>query len=241
LTEQFRHKDLDFINILDKIRTNEAGPKELFLLSKRLNESIDNFDKPTKLYTHNINVDEVNSYELSKIQEKEMVYHMSSKGSSNLVRALKKSCLAPEDLRLRTGAVVMFVKNNFDEGYVNGTLGKIIGYDRSRPIVKTKSGLEIIVSPAKWKIEEEDKIVASISQFPLRLAWAITVHKSQGMSLDVAEIDLSKAFEYGMGYVALSRVRSLEGISLLGLNEISLRVNPEVVEKDIEFQRLSEA
>ena len=239
LTEQFRHKDLDFINLLNKIRTNEAGPKELFLLSKRLNEPIDNFDKPTKLYTHNISVDEVNSYELSKIQEKEMVYHMSSKGSSNLVRALKKSCLAPEELRLRLGAVVMFVKNNFDAGYVNGTLGKIVGYDRSRPIVKTKSGLEIIVSPAKWNIEEEDKIVASISQFPLRLAWAITVHKSQGMSLDVAEIDLSKAFEYGMGYVALSRVRSLEGISLLGLNEMSLMVNPDVVEKDLEFQRLS--
>ena len=204
LTEQFRHKDLGFINILNKIRTNEAGEEELFLLRKRLNEPIGDFAKPTKLYTHNANVDAVNDYELSKISEKQTVYNMSSKGSYNALNFLKKSCLAPERLRLKIGAVVMFVKNNFDAGYVNGTLGKIIGYDRGRPIVKTKGGAEIIVSPAKWNVEEEGKVVASISQFPLRLAWAITVHKSQGMSLDVAEIDLSKAFEYGMGYVALS-------------------------------------
>jgi len=239
LTKQFRHKDNKFIHILNKIRTNEAGEKELLLLKERLNETIKGFSKPTKLYTHNTNVDAVNSYELSKINEKQTVYNMSSSGSSNLVKVLKKSCLAPEKLRLKVGAVVMFVKNNFDAGYVNGTLGKIISYNRGRPVVKTKSGLEIIVSPTKWNIEEEGEITASITQFPLRLAWAITVHKSQGMSLDVAEIDLSKAFEYGMGYVALSRVRTLDGIKLIGINEMSLTVNPKVVKKDKEFREVS--
>jgi len=239
LTEQFRHKDLEFCNILNKIRTNQAGEEELFLLNKRLNETIGDFDKPTKLYTHNANVDSVNDYELSKISEKQTVYNMSSKGSYNAVNFLKKNCLAPERLRLKIGAVVMFVKNNFDAGYVNGTLGRVVNYNRGRPIVRTKSGEEIVVLPTKWNVEEDDKVVASISQFPLRLAWAITIHKSQGMSLDVAEIDLSKAFEYGMGYVALSRVRTLAGISLIGINEMSLRVNPEVAEKDIEFQEKS--
>ena len=96
-----------------------------------------------------------------------------------------------------------------------------------------------MASPESWAVEDEGKVLAKISQVPLRLAWAITVHKSQGMSLDAAEIDLSKCFELGMGYVALSRVRSLDGIKLMGINEVALRVNEDVVKKDKEFRELS--
>src|SRR6185437_13037883 len=92
-----------------------------------------------------------------------------------------------------------------------------------------------------WKIEEGGKELASITQVPLRLAWAMTVHKSQGMSLDAAVIDLSRAFEYGQGYVALSRLRTLAGLHLLGLNERALRVHPLAVEKDEQFRAASEA
>jgi ATP-dependent exoDNAse (exonuclease V) alpha subunit len=149
--------------------------------------------------------------------------------------------MAPEELKLKVGAVVMFVKNNFDAGYVNGTIGKVISFeDNDYPIVETKAGNWIIASPAGWNIEEDDEVIASIRQFPLRLAWAITIHKSQGMNLDVAEIDLSKAFELGMGYVALSRVRTLNGIRLMGINEFSLKVNQTIVEKDCEFRALSD-
>ena len=103
-----------------------------------------------------------------------------------MVEALKKSCLAPETLRLKIGAKVMFVKNNFEEGYVNGTLGTIVkcGYEEIR--VKTLSGKIIDVDRTSWVIEEDGKLKAEINQYPLRLAWAITVHKSQGMSLDSA-------------------------------------------------------
>jgi len=135
----------------------------------------------------------------------------------------------------------MFVKNNFDAGYVNGTLGKVIDYDDNEyPVIKIKSGRKIIASPSSWTIEEDDKVIASIKQIPLRLAWAITVHKSQGMSLDTAEIDLSKSFECGMGYVALSRVRTLDNIKLMGINQLALKVNSEIVEKDKEFKELSQ-
>jgi len=137
--------------------------------------------------------------------------------------------------------MVMFVKNNFEAGYVNGTLGKVIGYDDNKyPIIETTSGRNIMALPATWNMEENNEVVASVRQIPLRLAWAITVHKSQGMSLDAAEIDLSKSFEYGMGYVALSRIRRLDNIKLIGINQIALRVNPEIVEKDKEFKKLSE-
>jgi ATP-dependent DNA helicase PIF1 len=91
-----------------------------------------------------------------------------------------------------------------------------------------------------WTIEEDGKIKAQIKQYPLRLAWAITVHKSQGMSLDAAEIDLRSPFAPGMGYVALSRVKSLDGIRLMGLNHKALLVNEEIIKFDKELREISE-
>jgi hypothetical protein len=93
---------------------------------------------------------------------------------------------------------------------------------------------------ANWTIEDDGKVLAEISQYPLRLAWAITVHKSQGMSLDAVEVDLSKSFEPGMGYVALSRVRTLRGLTILGINQNALRVHPEVLEFDHHLKEMSD-
>ena len=240
LEEQFRQDDLEFINILNQIRDNKAGEEELNLLRKRLFKSVDYSVRPTKLYTHNLDVDAINNYELGRIAKDEMVYRMSESGPKELTDFLKKSCLAPLELKLKIGAIVMFVKNNFDSGYVNGTLGAVLDFnEEGYPVVKTKNGLTIIAAPSSWNIEEDDRVIASIRQIPLRLAWAITVHKSQGMSLDAAEIDLSKSFERGMGYVALSRVRTLSGIRLMGINQLAIKVNQRVVEKDKEFKSLS--
>ncbi len=133
----------------------------------------------------------------------------------------------------------MFVKNNFEEGYVNGTLGEVVKCGFEKIKVKTLSGKIIDVERETWVIEEDGKIKAEICQYPLRLAWAITIHKSQGMSLDSAVVDLSGSFEKGMGYVALSRVRSLAGLFLKGLNHMALKVNEDVLEMDKKFRTLS--
>src|SRR3569832_272558 len=126
--------------------------------------------------------------------------------------------------------------------FVNGTLGKVTSFSSSgAPVVKTRSGKKIVAEPMEWPLEEDGKVKAKLVQVPLRLAWAITVHKSQGMSLDSAVIDLSQAFEYGQGYVALSRVRTLDGLFLLGFNERALEVHPEVLEKDSGFREQSYA
>ncbi len=200
----------------------------------------------TKLYTHNIDVDSINDAALVRMGGYESTYEMTTRGKKPLVESLKKSCLAPDKLRLKKGARVICVKNNFEEGYVNGTLGVIVscGYGvdpviRTAPTPDHPDGRTITIAKMSWTIEDDGKMLAELTQYPLRLAWAITVHKSQGMSLDSVEVDLSRAFEPGMGYVALSRVRTLAGLKILGINEMALRVNPAVLEYDRHLQELS--
>ena len=238
LEEQHRHSDQKFLELLNALRRRENLVAVKKILTNRLNKEVALNIKPTKLYTHNVNVDSYNNLELSRISGETRVYKMHTSGLLNLVEKLKAGCLAPENLELKVGAVVMFVKNNFKEFYANGTLGKIIGFDDDSgfPLVETVSGDIIQAKREVWPIEDSSGVVASISQIPLRLAWAITVHKSQGLSLDCAEIDLSRTFEYGMGYVALSRVRSLSGLKLLGFNDLALEVNEKIITFDEELQ-----
>jgi len=230
LEEQHRHDDTTLLSVLDEIRSGvvSTSTQEMFeeMNGLRRKSKI----TPTRLYTHNVDVDAVNERELEKLPGDIFEYEMNTRGKANLVASLCKSILAPENLRIKKDAVVMFVKNNFEEGYVNGTLGRVVGFEGDAPIVETHSGKRIYVTPASWEVEDDGKVLASVEQLPLRLAWAITVHKSQGMSLDAAEIDLSKSFVPGQGYVALSRLRNFEGLTLLGLNKMALTVDPYVLE-----------
>jgi ATP-dependent exoDNAse (exonuclease V) alpha subunit len=239
LHEQHRQTDDACIKVLNDIRGNRVSEETLMPLRRRYQKEPKVSIPPTKLYTHNVDVDAVNEEEIEILDGEEEVFEMTSRGRAPLIEALKKSCLAPEKLRLKIGARVMFVKNNMEAGYVNGTLGKVVAFENGMPVVETARGVRITAQPMSWIIEEDGKMKAEITQVPLRLAWAITVHKSQGMSLDAVEVDLSKSFEKGMGYVALSRVRTLDGLKLLGLNKIALEVNPEVLEFDKELLGLS--
>ncbi len=241
LTEQHRQQDEILTDILNNIRSNDLGEKHYEHLSSRIGAELKDKRKATKLYTHNANVDNENFNELSQIKDEEKIYKMTSSGSDILVEILKKSCLAHEELSLKIGAEVMCIKNNFEEGYVNGSRGKVASFNESSgyPIVELYNGKRITISPMVWVIEENNKIKASLTQLPIRLAWAITIHKSQGMSLDNAEIDLESTFAYGMGYVALSRVRTLSGIKLVGFKPESLQVDPMVLEFDQELKNES--
>ncbi len=234
LEEQHRQDDEAFVRLLNNIRDTEVSEESYELLQSRFQKESTLKVRPTQLYTHNIDVDTINDAELAKLPGVVHEYRMTDSGKEHIVATLKKSCLAPERLRLKKGAQVMFVKNGFEQGYANGTLGTIIDFDMmGNPVVETAKGKRIAADKVDWKVAEENRVLASIEQLPLRLAWAITVHKSQGMSLDAVRVDLSKSFEPGMGYVALSRVRSLAGLTLLGLNDVALRVHPEVTELDV--------
>jgi len=243
LREQYRQDDKDFLKLLSAIRENKFGEQHLVHLRKRKIEYNQAPKGLPKLYSHNIDVDRVNSEMLAKLPGKSNAFEMTTQGARPLVDTLIRGCLSPEILELKIGASVMFTKNSSKGVYANGTLGTVQGFvgDDGYPIVVTNSGQRVVVEPSDWLLEEGGTTLARITQFPLRLAWAITVHKSQGMSLDGAVMDLSSVFEFGQGYVALSRVRRLSGLHLLGWNQRAFEVHPDIVAKDMDFKTTSES
>jgi len=242
LTEQYRQKDHKFLEVLAAMRSNRCDDSHRNLIRTRIFPPENMPEDVPRLFPHNANVDQINSRRLAKLPGQLFSFRMEAAGPKPLVEFLRKSCLSPEFLELKKGAAVMFTKNNQQGKFVNGTLGKIIGFGTAsgQPVVETRDGNKITAEPVEWAIEEGGRKIAKISQIPLRLAWAITVHKSQGMTMDGAVVDLSAAFEYGQGYVAFSRVRTLAGLHLLGINDQAFMVHPEVLEKDFEFRILSE-
>lgn len=244
LSEQHRQEDDAFLNVLSAIRSAKVTLEHRALLKKRYIDSRSSLsNKITTLFPHNANVDRINERELTKLKGDSRVFDMYGTGSQAVIASLARSCLSPEHLMLKIGAKVLFTKNNLEQGFVNGTIGEVISFEGSEnvPIVKTVNGRTIEAEPMEWAVESEGRVLGKIVQVPLRLAWAITVHKSQGMSLDAAVMDLSQSFEYGQGYVALSRVRTLEGLHLLGINDRALEVHPDTLEKDAGFREESEA
>lgn len=239
LTDQYRQEDELLLSLLGSIRRNEIEEDHYTLLQEQTSIAYEHLE-PTRLYTHNADVDAVNAAKLKELPGTARNYTMQGTGRKPLIESLTKNCLSPQVLTLKEDAMVMFTKNNFEAGYVNGTLGRVVAFDEGLPVVETADGIRITVKPVSWEVVEEKKVLASIEQLPLRLAWAITIHKSQGMSLDAAEIDLSKAFVYGQGYVALSRVRTLDGLKVLGMHPNALQVDPRVVEQDKRFHAESE-
>jgi ATP-dependent DNA helicase PIF1 len=244
LHEQHRQGNDPLLVILNDIRSGTAGEHTKVPLRTRYKKEPQGATKATKLYSRNLNVDAINERELASIPGQEKIFTMVMRGPHFLVEGLKKSCLALEQLKLKIGAEVMFIKNDTSARYVNGTRSVVVGFDKSEegwPIVRTYDNKTIMAYPEEWKYEDNGVVSATLTQVPLRLAWAITIHKSQGMTLDTAEIDLGDAFEPGMGYVALSRVRSLNGLKLMNLNEMALKVHPKILQQDKGFQDSSTA
>jgi ATP-dependent exoDNAse (exonuclease V) alpha subunit len=243
LSEQHRQEDPRFLSVLSSIRAADPDPTTVSVVLSRETDLEGLEEDLPRLFTHNVDVDRLNQEKLDALPGAPKRFVMNGTGAPPLIEALKRGCLSPELLVLKEGAVVMGTKNIPALGLANGTLGTVMRFEHvtNYPIIETHDGRTITVAPVEWAVEEGGKARAKIMQVPLRLAWAITVHKSQGMSMDAAAIDLSRAFEYGQGYVALSRVRSLEGLHILGWSESALIVHPQIVAQDEEFRDASES
>lgn len=234
LMEQHRQDDEAFLAILNALRAGDIRRHHAEALLERVNSPLDHEEAVTELHTVNVDVDKINATKLAAIEGLAHNYSMLTTGAENYVATLKRSCLALEVLTIKKGALVMAIKNSPERKYVNGSLGIVTGFEKltDYPIVEFRNGKTVTIKPESWELRDGDKKRAGLSQIPLRLAWAITVHKSQGMTLDAARIDLRRAFVEGMGYVALSRVKRLSSLSLLGINRMALRISDEALRID---------
>lgn len=236
LEEQYRAEDLRLQAILNALRAGNLKQVHLDQLLSRTRQRAS--DGVTRLYTTNADVDELNQRELAATPGDSHFYMRTSRGRWGAIVSLQRNVLAPELLELKLGVIVMAVKNDPAGRYHNGSIGNVIDFtSEGFPVVNFKH--PTVVYPDEWELRSGDRITAAITQIPLRLAYAITVHKSQGMTLDAAEIDLRKAFVEGMGYVALSRVRSLDNLYLKGINRRALMVSKKAQQIDAELRNKS--
>ena len=238
LSEQYRQDDEELLDILNSLRSGELRRHHAEKLLSRVDVQPEGDEVITELHTVNVDVDRLNDARLETLGGDELFYTQTTTGGKNYVEALQRSVLAPATLRLKKGALVMAVKNSLDRKYVNGSIGTVMDFEHGTeyPIVEFRNGKVVTMSPDTWELRDGDKKRGSITQIPLRLAWAITVHKSQGMTLDAAKIDLRKAFVEGMGYVALSRVKNLHSLYLSGINRMALQISADAAAIDVSLR-----
>lgn len=220
LTHVFRQADRPFVAALQEVRVGKISDEALALLEGRVRAfDPDAVPAAVRLMTHNAQVEEVNLRKLAALAGEEHVYTAQEEGDPKGLEALDKHCLSPRVLKLKVGARVMFTKNHTDGYWANGTLGTVTDCGAHAVTVAIDGKPSLRVEQVDFKLKTtfdaqgRDKEVVRW-QIPLRLAWAITVHKSQGMTIPRVSVELARAFAPGQAYVALSRAGSLEGLNI---------------------------
>lgn len=211
LTRVMRQDEPEFVAALGKFRRGDIDGHTERLLRPR----ITTFPARdlTRLFTHNSMVDRWNDFCLGELPGPESIREAETWGPQSQIEFLEKNLLTPKVLRLKPGAKVMFTVNRPDDGFVNGQTGEVVSIGITTAVVLTE-GKELEVGPYRWRFDSNDSASAWFEQLPLRLANAVTIHKSQGLTLDSAFVDIRAAREPGQAYVAISRVRTLAGLHL---------------------------
>lgn len=231
LTHVFRQKDREFSSILNQIRIGEITPEVAAFLTSRKGLKPNKKIKPVVVHTHNDDVDKENAWALSKLKGEPHQWTAKDFGEEGPLKNIQRNCLAPEVLTLKVGAQVMCLWNIAPEdGIANGSIGIVTEIDGDTPIVQFENGLIHEFERKTWECRDGEKFLAGRSQMPLRLAYSITVHKSQGMTLDAIEVSLEKCFSAGQAYVALSRCRTVDGLFIKSLNLLGIYADPHALD-----------
>lgn len=231
----YRQNDPEFLTILNKMRTGEITTSDLSLLNEYIGKDEKRDDFSVTLTSFNYMAEKINAEKLDEIEAPSYSFMATIKDDFK-----KADAPVPECLTLKVGAQVIFCRNNITSGYMNGTIGKVVVLKENTIVVRLANNNEIEVQPVSWENihseynkethKMESVVVGSFTQYPLKLAWAITIHKSQGMTFDRMHLDLSRGtFQAGQAYVAISRMRSLEGLTLSHpIQPHHITQNPEV-------------
>lgn len=229
LLQNHRVEDPEYLELLNKIRVGVVDESVEDLLNSRLRHD-DEDDKGLRLFPHRKTSEDFNRRELDSLNADLIEIPSILYGPAMRVQALLRNSPIPEVLFLKEGAHVMFVQNDPQKRWVNGTRGQIIKIGKDELIIEKSNGREVTVGKADFSMmDAEGKIVASLHNFPVTLAYATTIHKSQGATLEKVWLDLTRLWEPGHGYVALSRLKSSSGLNLLGWRHTSFRVDPKVI------------
>jgi len=235
LTSNYRQGEGDFLKSLELIRKGQLTPEVEQMLEARLNITLNTTIEPVKLFAHKYKVETENLSKLDSLPEEKQTSKAILNGKTYDIEILKKDCPAEEYLHYCKGAQVMMITNHPQDHWVNGTMGVI---ETLEPLtIKLCNGRTVEVPKHSWERTVHkavgDKVVTSVVaelvQYPFKLAYATTIHKSQGLTLDFVDIDLSNCFSAGQAYVALSRARTLEGLRLRGWNKTSVAADPKVL------------
>jgi ATP-dependent exoDNAse (exonuclease V) alpha subunit len=234
LTEIFRQEDREFIAALNELRHGRCPPWVNDMMKGRVKAKLKTELKPIRFLPMNAQVNEFNTKCLQALTGPPKIYEAGAWGlTESLKQQIIRDCPAPMQLVLKEGAQVMVLKNDTGcESYVNGSMGMVVGFTETLPIIKiAKTGEEIIFKKHAWDLQDvRGTVLASFEQLPLKLAYATTIHKSQGLTLDYAEVNCSRIFSEGQAYVALSRVRTLDGLRLLNWDKNLVAANKEALQ-----------
>jgi ATP-dependent DNA helicase PIF1 len=228
----YRQDNLKFINALNEIRQGQCSSEVSEMMASRVGAKLETDAKPLKFLPRNNQVDLINANELSLLPGEEKNYSARIYGKSTWYqKQIRDNCIANERLALKKNSQVIIIKNDPEGKYCNGSLGRVVRFENGFPVVKIeRTGWEELFEYSTWEVRAPGgETLASFEQIPLKLAYALTIHKAQGMTLDHAEVDPRGIFTEGQLYVALSRVRSLEGLRLLGWQSKYVKANQEAL------------
>ncbi|WP_374027650.1 ATP-dependent DNA helicase Pif1 [Bdellovibrio bacteriovorus] len=238
LSHNQRVSDNLFLDVLSDVRHGKVTERVREFLNEHVQDH-DEDDPGTRLFPRKINAEKFNERKLAEIDETEVVIESIYSGSERHIETLKKASPIAEKLILKIGCQVMFLQNDPQRRWVNGTRGTVVDITADQITVRKDRGREVQVSKSSFAIQDaEGNIMAQVEQFPLALAYATTIHKSQGATLDDLWCDLSQLWEPGQAYVALSRLRSAKGLHLIGWNPRSIIVDPKVLQFYKQFEGL---